>query len=90
MCNLPKKEWKVIRADGVTYARVCKWAGEYGLTLAETLAAIVQCFDEFQDATDGHFDFWMKEAGYIDGLREGVQYPLSSDLLGRLAGEKKG
>ncbi len=70
------KNWKVIRADGEAYGTVCNWAGAYGLTLAETLAAIVKCFDEYQDATSGHFDFWMLEAGYISQLREGVQYPL--------------
>ncbi len=71
-----KREWKVLRADGDTYARVCNWAGAYGLTLAETVAAIVECFDDYQDATDGELDFWLVEAGYIDKLRDGVQYSM--------------
>jgi len=73
---MAKKEWKVIRADGDTYATVCNWASLYGLTLAETVAAIVKHFDEYQDATDGEIDFWLVEAGYIDRLRDGVQYPM--------------
>ena len=68
-------EWHNARCNKDTYALLCHWAGEYKLSVAKVLAAMVQCFDEFQDATGGEFDFWLYEAGYVETLRDGVQYP---------------